>query len=89
MNLDLYHAQIGEGNLIQLVRDSASAASVRCRWPTYPAGASRAPARSATRRSPAALDETGYDGVVGLEAWASGDSTAALEAFRTAFTLGG
>ena len=22
MNLDLYHAQIGEGNLIQLVRDS-------------------------------------------------------------------
>lgn len=85
MNLDLYHAQIGEGNLIQLVRDSIDwvgeiqVADVpgRCEPGTgevnYPAVA-------------AALHQTGYAGVVGLEAWASGDSHAALQRFRNAFT---
>jgi hydroxypyruvate isomerase len=34
-----------------------------------------------------ALAATGYDGVVAMEAWASGDSVAALEAFRAAFTV--
>jgi hydroxypyruvate isomerase len=33
----------------------------------------------------AALRDIGYRGTIGLEAWASGDSTAALEAFRAAF----
>jgi hydroxypyruvate isomerase len=85
MNLDLYHAQIGEGNLIQLVRDSIDhvgeiqVADVpgRCEPGTgeinYPAVA----------RS---LDETGYAGVVALEAWAAADSHTALERFRHAFT---
>jgi len=84
MNLDLYHAQIGEGNLIQLVRDSidwigeVQVADVpgRCEPGTgeinYPAVA-------------AALHEVGYAGVVGLEAWASGDDRVALERFRRAF----
>jgi len=35
----------------------------------------------------AALDRLGYTGIVGLEAWASGDSVQALERFRTAFTV--
>jgi hydroxypyruvate isomerase len=86
MNLDLYHAQIGEGNLIELVRSThhlvgeVQVADVpgRCEPGTgeiaYPAVAR-------------ALAQTGYAGVVGLEAWASGDSTAALDAFRAAFTL--
>jgi hydroxypyruvate isomerase len=86
MNLDLYHAQIGEGNLIQLVERALrlvgeiQVADVpgRCEPGTgeinYPAVA-------------AALDRLGYPGVVGLEAWASGDSAAALERFRTAFTV--
>lgn len=85
MNLDLYHAQIGEGNLIQLVRDSVGwvgevqVADVpgRCEPGTgeisYPAVAR-------------ALHEAGYTGVVGLEAFASGDSHTALERFRDAFT---
>jgi hydroxypyruvate isomerase len=85
MNLDLYHAQIGEGNLIQLVRDSVDnvgeiqVADVpgRCEPGTgevnYPAIAR-------------ALHEAGYAGVVGLEAWASTDSPSALERFRRAFT---
>ena len=35
----------------------------------------------------AALDRLGYDGVVGLEGWASGDPELALERFRAAFTV--
>jgi hydroxypyruvate isomerase len=85
MNLDLYHAQIGEGNLIALVRRAApligelQVADVpgRCEPGTgeinYPAIA-------------AALEELGYRGTVGLEAWASGDSEQALDRFRDAFT---
>ena len=84
--LDLYHAQIGEGNLIELVRRCGSAigeiqvADVpgRCEPGTgeinYPAIAR-------------ALADLGYTGTVGLEAFASGDPELALERFRTAFTL--
>jgi hydroxypyruvate isomerase len=86
MNLDLYHAQIGEGNLFDLVRRTVhlvgevQVADVpgRCEPGTgeihYPAVA-------------AALAEAGYDGVVAMEAWASGDSDAAVAAFREAFTV--
>jgi hydroxypyruvate isomerase len=85
MMLDLYHAQIGEGNLVELVRRCGPAigeiqvADVpgRCEPGTgeihYPAIAK-------------ALREMGYTGPIGLEAWASGDSEAALEAFRAAFS---
>jgi hypothetical protein len=36
-----------------------------------------------------ALHDVGYQGTVGLEAWASGDSELALERFRAAFTKTG
>jgi hydroxypyruvate isomerase len=86
MNLDLYHAQIGEGNLIDLVRSTVhligevQVADVpgRCEPGT---GEIRYPAVAA------ALAESGYAGVVGLEAWASGKSEVAIQAFREAFTL--
>jgi hydroxypyruvate isomerase len=86
LNLDLYHAQIGEGNLVQLVeRALASIGEIqvadvpgRCEPGTgeihYPAVA-------------AALDRLGYDGVVALEGWASGDPELALERFRSAFPV--
>ena len=86
LNLDLYHAQIGEGNLIQLVERALpvvgeiQVADVpgRCEPGTgeisYPAVA-------------AALDRLGYAGVVGLEGWASDDPVRALERFRDAFTV--
>lgn len=86
LNLDLYHAQIGEGNLVQLVERALpfvgeiQAADVpgRCEPGTgeihYPAIA-------------ASLDRLGYTGVVGMEAWASGDSEEALGRFRAAFTV--
>jgi hydroxypyruvate isomerase len=85
MMLDLYHAQIGEGNLVELVRRCGPAigeiqvADVpgRCEPGTgeihYPAIAK-------------ALREMGYAGPIGLEAWAAGDSEAALAAFRAAFS---
>ena len=85
MNLDLYHAQIGEGNLIELVRRAGpligeiQVADVpgRCEPGTgeinYPAIAR-------------ALAGMGYGGTIGLEAWASGDDEVALERFRAAFS---
>lgn len=85
MNLDLYHAQIGEGNLIALLEESLpyigeiQVADVpgRCEPGT---GEINYPAISR------ALGRIGYDGVVGLESWASGESDAALDAFQAAFT---
>jgi hydroxypyruvate isomerase len=86
MMLDLYHAQIGEGNLIDLLRRAApfigeiQVADVpgRCEPGTgeinYPAIAQ-------------ALADIGYRGTVGLEAWASDDDELALDRFRSAFTL--
>ena len=88
MNLDLYHAQIGEGNLIELVRRAHGLGLIgeiqvadvpgRCEPGTgeisYPAIAR-------------ALADIGYDGTVAMEAWASRDSELALERFRSAFTV--
>lgn len=84
LNLDLYHAQIGEGNLIELVRRALpwigeiQVADVpgRCEPGT---GEIRYRAIADELRT---LD---YDGVVGLEAWASADPDAALDAFRATF----
>jgi hydroxypyruvate isomerase len=84
--LDIYHAQIGEGNLVELIKTCApyigevQVADVpgRCEPGTgeinYP-------------RIAQALHDIGYVGTVGLEARASGDSELALERFREAFTL--
>lgn len=84
--LDLYHAQIGEGNLIELVRRCApyigeiQVADVpgRCEPGSgeihYPAIAR-------------ALNDIGYRGTVGMEGWASSDDELALARFRDAFTL--
>jgi hydroxypyruvate isomerase len=85
MMLDLYHAQIGEGNLVELVR--------RC----GPAIGEIQVADVPGRREPGtgeihypaiatALRDMGYHGPIGLEAWASGDSEKALAAFRAAFS---
>jgi hydroxypyruvate isomerase len=85
MMLDLYHAQIGEGNLVALVERAGQAigevqvADVpgRCEPGTgeiyYPAVT-------------LALQRIGYTGTVALEAYASGDDAEALARFRAAFT---
>jgi hydroxypyruvate isomerase len=86
MNLDLYHAQIGEGNLTQLVERSlpfvgeVQVADVPGRQEPG-TGEINYPHIAAT------LNRLGYDGVVGLEGWASTDSELALERFTRAFTI--
>ena len=86
INLDLYHTQIGEGDVIRWagaclpwigeiqVADNPG----RCEpgtgemnWPVI--------AR--------ALADMGYRGPVGMKAFAKGDEAAALDAFRAAFTI--
>ena len=86
LNLDLYHAQIGEGNLIELCRKALpwigeiQVADVpgRCE-----PGTGEVNWHSIAK----ALKAMGYSGPVGMEAFASGDPEAALEAFRNAFTV--
>lgn len=85
MNLDLYHAQIGDGRLIDTCRESlpwigeiqVADAPGRCEPGT---------GEICYGNVASALVEMGYDGVVAMEAWASGDPDAALDAFITAFT---
>lgn len=84
LNLDLYHVQIGEGNLIETCRaclpfiGEVQVADVpgRCEPGTgeinYPMVAR-------------ALFDMGYRGPVGMEAFAQSDPVDALEAFRAAF----
>lgn len=86
LNLDLYHAQIGEGNLIELCRQclpwigEVQVADVPGRMEPgtgeiHYAGIARA------------LYDMGYRGPVGMEAFASGNPELALQAFKAAFTL--
>lgn len=86
LNLDLYHVQLGEGDLIGWCRRSlpwigeVQVADVPGRMEpgtgeiNYPAVAR-------------ALHAMGYSGTVCLESFASGDAEKALEAFRAAFTV--
>ncbi|MGE7368583.1 TIM barrel protein [Neorhizobium sp. NPDC001467] len=86
LNLDLYHAQIGEGNLVELCRKSLpwigeiQVADVPGR---FEPGTGEVNWNGIAR----ALKAMGYSGPIGMEAWASGDSEEALEAFRAAFTI--
>jgi hydroxypyruvate isomerase len=85
LNLDLYHAQIGEGNLIQLIERALpfigeiQIADVPGRHEpgtgeiNYPAIA-------------AALRRLDYQGVIGLEGWAAEQPEQALDRFRHAFS---
>ncbi|KAB1652304.1 TIM barrel protein [Pseudoclavibacter chungangensis] len=87
LNLDLYHAQIGEGDLVDLCGRAfpyigeVQVADVpgRCEPGTgeihYP-------------RVARALDELGYRGVVAMEAYAADDADLALRRFREAFSIG-
>lgn len=86
INLDLYHTQIGEGDLVRWceaclpwigevqVADNPGRCEPGTGEINY-AGVAKA------------LSDMGYRGPVGMEAFAQGDDEAALEAFRAAFTL--
>jgi hydroxypyruvate isomerase len=86
INLDLYHTQIGEGDLIRWceaclpwigevqVADNPGRCEPGTGEINY-AGVAKA------------LNGMGYSGPIGMEAFAKGDEEAALEAFRSAFTV--
>ncbi len=86
LNLDLYHVQIGEGNLIEWCR--------KCQPWIGEIQVADAPGRKEPGTGEInypgiarALKGMGYRGPVCMEAFASGDDEAALEAFRAAFTV--
>lgn len=86
LNLDLYHAQIGEGNLIELCGRAL-------RWigeiqvADVPGRCEPGTGEINYARIARALVDMGYHGPIGMEAFASGDADAALAAFRTTFTV--
>ena len=86
LNLDLYHVQIGEGNLIEWCR--------KCQPWVGEIQVADVPGRKEPGTGEInyhgvarALKAMSYRGPVCMEAFASGDPEAALEAFRNAFTV--
>lgn len=90
MNLDLYHAQIGEGNIIDLVSKAAPYVG-EVQVADVPGRCEPGTGEVRWTAVAEALADSGYDGVVAMEAWASSagvsGSDAALDAFREAFTV--
>ncbi|MCD4851451.1 TIM barrel protein [Arthrobacter sp. AK01] len=89
MMLDLYHAQIGEGNLIELVR-AALPWIGEIQVADVPGRCEPGTGEVNYRGVADALQKAGYAGVIGLEAKADGgedlqSGDAALAAFRAAF----
>ncbi|MBW8731241.1 MAG: TIM barrel protein [Terrabacter sp.] len=85
--LDLYHAQIGEGNLIELCRRALPHIG-EIQVADVPGRREPGTGEIAYPAIARALVEMGYAGPVGLEGFASGDDELALSRFRGAFTPG-
>lgn len=86
INLDLYHTQIGEGDLIrwcQACLPWIGEVQVADNPGRYEPGTGEINYQGVAR----ALAGMGYDGPVALEAFAKGAEEAALDAFRKAFTV--
>ena len=86
LNLDLYHVQIGEGNLIEWCR--------KCQPWIGEIQVADVPGRKEPGTGEinyagvaSALKAMGYSGPICMEAFALGDAEEALKAFRAAFTV--
>ena len=90
MNLDLYHAQIGEGNLAELIRRSAPYVG-EVQVADVPGRCEPTTGEIRWDFLAQVLADVGYDGVVALEAFSSepgpAGSDLALARFREAFTV--
>lgn len=86
INLDLYHTQIGEGDLIRWCRACLPWIG-EVQVADNPGRCEPGTGEINYRAVALALKAMGYSGPVGLEAFAQGDEDAALTAFRTAFTV--
>ncbi|WP_333818391.1 TIM barrel protein [Tabrizicola sp.] len=86
INLDLYHTQIGEGDLIrwcQACLPWIGEVQVADNPGRFEPGTGEISYAGVAK----ALNDMGYSGPVGMEAFAKGEEEAALEAFRKAFTV--
>ncbi|GGO97076.1 TIM barrel protein [Actinomyces gaoshouyii] len=99
LNLDLYHAQIGEGNLIELCRQALPWIG-ELQVADVPGRAQPGTGEINYRAIVTALADMGYHGNIGMEAFAWGATDAdepgstaasegALDQFITTFTVGG
>ncbi|MEZ5477052.1 MAG: TIM barrel protein [Thiolinea sp.] len=86
LNLDLYHAQIGEGNLIELCRKALPWIG-EIQVADVPGRMQPGTGEINYRGIALALKDMGYSGAVGMEAFASGDPEQALVQFRAAFSV--
>jgi hydroxypyruvate isomerase len=86
MNLDLYHTQLGEGDVIRWCEKSLPWIG-EVQVADNPGRFEPGTGEMAYERIAQSLADMGYDGPVGLEAFAKGDSDAALDAFEATFTI--
>lgn len=85
MNFDIYHAQIGEGNLIELLQEALPIIG-EIQVADVPGRKEPGTGEINYPMIAKALLEMNYVGVIGMEAWASGESEVALARFKEAFT---
>jgi len=88
INLDLYHTQLGEGDLVRWCRKCLPWIG-EVQVADNPGRCEPGTGEINYGGVAKALDEMGYRGAVGMEAFASGSAETALDAFRKAFTLPG
>ena len=86
INLDLYHTQIGEGDLVRWCQKCLPWIG-EMQVADNPGRCEPGTGEINYRGVALALKKMGYRGPVGMEAFAAGDADAALEAFRDAFTV--
>ena len=86
INLDLYHTQIGEGDLVRWCEKCLPWIG-EVQVANNPGRCEPGTGEINYRGVAMALKKMGYRGPVGMEAFAAGDAEAALEAFRDAFTV--
>lgn len=86
INLDLYHTQIGEGDLVRWCEKCLPWIG-EVQVADNPGRCEPGTGEINYRGVALALKKLGYSGAVGMEAFASGDEDVALDAFRAAFTV--
>lgn len=86
INLDLYHTQIGEGDLVRWCEKCMPWIG-EVQVADNPGRCEPGTGEINYRGVAVALKKMGYRGPVGMEAFAAGDAKVALSAFRDAFTI--
>ena len=86
ITLDLYHAQVEEGNVIELIREYIDDVGL-VHVADSPGRHEPGTGEMHYGRIAQALNDAGYTGPVGFEGFPTGDSHEAMKVFRETFTL--